>query len=129
MNIIEHLEGLVEGKIRIFKLVTRIIKLEAKLAGLSMYPLLINVCLLLITLTSLWLSAMLLLGYFFAQLFSNALLGIIIVLLFNLGFSFLLAKYLKSNLEKMSFKKTRAYFSSARQDEHEKLPKTTDCQN
>ncbi|WP_019217440.1 hypothetical protein [Legionella tunisiensis] len=105
MNIIEHVEGLVSGKIRIIKLVTRIIKLEAKLAGLSIYPLLLNVCLLLITLTTLWLSAMLLLGYLFTQLFGNTFLGIFIVLLFNLGFSFLLANYLRSNLEKMSFKK------------------------
>ena len=127
MNIIEHLEGLVSGKIRILKLVTRIMKLEAKLAGLSIYPLLINVCLLLITLTTLWLSAMLLFGYLLTQLVGNAFFGISIVLLFNLGFSFLLAKYLRSNLEKMSFKKTRAYF--ARQNTHEKLPKTTDCQN
>lgn len=124
MNLLEHLEGLVSGKLSIIKMVVDIAKLEARLAGLSVYPLLLTLCLLLIVSMSTWLVAMLLLGYCFKLVVDNPILVISFVLFINMGLFILLLNYLLFNLKKMSFEKTRAYFSEKESNQHDKLKKT-----
>ncbi len=126
MNPFEHLEGLVSGKLSIIKMVVDIAKLEARLAGLSIYPLLLTLCLLLIVLMSTWLAAMLLVGYGIKLALHNSIWAISSVLLINMSVLILLLNYLLFNLKKMSFEKTRAYFSEKESDHHEKLEKTSD---
>ena len=129
MKLFDQIEGLVSGKLNVIKTVVSLIKLEARLAGLSVYPLLINVCMLFIVLITVWLSTMLLLGYLSIMAFSNAITAILIVLLINIMVFIGLLKYLMFNLKNMSFEKTREYFAHKESDEHGKLEKTVDLQD
>ena len=127
MRLLEQIEGLASNFFGSLNAVLSIIKLEARLAGLSVYPLLLNVCMLFIILTTVWLSLMLLVGYLFTLLFVNIIIAIGLVTLLNIGLFILLLKYLQFNLGNMSFQKTRDYFSKKGKNEHDKLEKTSDC--
>ena len=129
MAFFEHLEGLVSSKLGILHTAIAMVKLEARLAGLSIFPLLLNVCFLFVVLITLWFTAMLLLGYFAIVAFGNNLLGVLLVFLFNLAVFFVLLNYLSFNLRKMSFEKTRKYFSTQAETQNESLEKTTDGSN
>ncbi len=129
MKIFEQIEGLASDCLGIVKTVISIAKLETRLAGLSVYPLLLNIGMLLIVLMTIWMSAMLGLGYFFTLTFGSAVMALIFVLLINVGFFILLLSYLKFNLKNMSFEKTREYFSKKRENENDKLKKTSHCSN
>jgi len=109
MNVLEELDGIVAGKLAVLKTFIALIRLESKLAGLSVYPLLLNICLLLIVLMTVWATGTLLLGYSFFLICHNVLIAIGIVFLLNLAVVFGLFKYLSSNLRQMSFEKTRQY--------------------
>ena len=124
MNLIEHLDGLLSGQLTIIKMVFSIAKLEARLAGLSIFPLFLTMVLLLTILMSTWLGVMLLLGLTFALLIDNFIAIIALVLFVNVGFFILLLSYLSFNLKKMSFERTRAYFSD--RERHDKQKKTVD---
>ncbi|WP_392536511.1 hypothetical protein [Legionella sp. 227] len=129
MEVFKQLEALVTAKISVIKTVWSLIRLEAKLAGLSVFPLLLNICMLFVVLITVWLSAMFLLGYFLFLASNRFLLSISLVLLLNVGFLLGLLKYLSYNLKSMSFPKSRAYFSQ-KSEEHEQLEKTdsgTNC--
>lgn len=117
----EQIEGLINSKISVFKTLFSIFKLEARLAGLSVYPLLLNVCMLFIVLFTLWLSTMLVIGYF-AMLFLHTLLqAVFFVILLNLILFFILIKFLTYNLANMSFEKTRACLSPKESSQDEQL--------
>ncbi|CEG56977.1 hypothetical protein [Legionella fallonii] len=117
----EHIEGLVNSKISVLKTLFSIFKLEARLAGLSVYPLLLNVCMLFVILITLWLSTMLVIGYL-AMLFLQTLLqATLFIILVNLILFFILLKYLTFNLSNMSFEKTRAYLSPKESSKDDKL--------
>lgn len=129
MAFFEHIEGLVSSKLGILHTALSMMKLEARLAGLSVFPLVLNVCFLLVVLVTIWLSAMLLLGYFTTVAFGNKLLGLLLVLFFNIVVFFLLLNYLTFNLKKMSFEKTRKYFSTHKEKQDASLEKATDSSN
>ena len=99
-------------------------KLEAKLAMLSVYPLIINVCMLLVILTSTWLALMGMLGYGLMLAFDSIILAMSGVLLVNGLVLGLLFGYLLFNLKNMSFAKTRAYLS---RDKDESKKTDDDC--
>jgi hypothetical protein len=82
-----------------------------RLAGLSVYPLLVNLCGLLIVLMTVWSLGMILLGYWFFFVFGDVVWSVVLLLLINMGLLFSLLYYLLFNLKKMSFEKTRHYFS------------------
>ncbi|CAM3064772.1 Uncharacterised protein [Legionella steigerwaltii] len=129
MEALKQLEALVAAKISVFKAVWYLIRLEARLAGLSVFPLLLNVCMLFVVLITVWLTAMFLIGYFAFWASHRFLLSISLVLLLNVGCLLGLLKYLSYNLKSMSFPKTREYFSQ-KSVEHEQLEKTdtgTNC--
>lgn len=129
MEALKHLEALISEKLSVIKTVFSIFLLEARLAGLSVSPLLINICFLLVILVTLWLSAMLLMGYFIFLTSNNFILSIAIVLFFNLVLFLGLLQYLSYNLKNMSFENTRAYFSKNKSMDHEKLQKADDTAN
>jgi len=124
MKILEHIEGLVSGKVAIFKMVMEIAKLETRLAGLSVYPLLINLSMLLIVLMATWLVTMVLMGYGLLLSFGSPVVAILSVLVLNMVLLGFLLNYLSFNLKKMSFEKTREFFSHTASDEHDQLEKT-----
>ena len=119
MNAIEHIEGLVSSKMCAIKTIVTIAKLEARLAGLSVLPLLLNVSLLVVVFLSIWLTTLLLIGYGAMILCGNILCAIVFVLFINLVLMFGLIKYLEFNLKNISFEKTRAYFSNNKDERHD----------
>jgi len=125
MKIIDHIAGLVSGKIDMMKSVMSIVKLETKLAALSIFPLIMNVCLLIVVLLSLWFSSMTLLGYTLIYIFKNIFLALGLLVILNLFFLIILHHGLMVNLRQMSFEKTREYFSKKEEDEHDRI-ETTD---
>lgn len=125
MNVLEHIEGLVSTKLQVFKTVISLIKLEARLAGLSIAPLILNICMLFVVFITVWLSTMFLVGYLTLIACNNLIISTLIVLFLNLGLLLGLYKYLGFNLKSMSFEKTRAYFSENESPHHDKLEKTS----
>ncbi|KTC90609.1 Uncharacterised protein [Fluoribacter dumoffii] len=123
MEALKQLEALVAAKISVIKTVWSLIRLEAKLAGLSVFPLILNLCMLFVVLIAVWVNAMLLIGYLVFFLSNHFLLSISLVFLINIGVLLGLVKYLSFNLKSMSFSKTREYFSQ-KSVEHGKIEKT-----
>ncbi len=119
MEILEEIAGLVAEKLGAFKTVIAIVKLETRLARLSVYPLLLNLCMLLIVSMGVWFSTMTLLGYFALLAFDNIMKAMMSILLLNVVFFIGLLKYLAFNLKNMSFEKTRAYLLNESDDEQE----------
>lgn len=126
MKILDHIEGLASSYMGVTKTVLSIIKLETRLAGLTIYPLILNICMLLIVLMTVWVSIMALIGYFMALAFGSTLIAISSILSINIVLLVILLFYLKYNLKNMSFEKTRAYFSAMGKNEHDKLTQTSD---
>lgn len=129
MEFFKQIEHLVSARIALVKMMFTVFKLEARLAGLSIFPLILTVCMLLIVLMSLWLCTSLLLGYGILLFSGNLLLSLLLVFFFNLCVLMGLAKYLTVNLKNMSFEKTRAYFSSNKSMDDEQLEKTAKSSN
>ena len=126
MKIFEHLEGLASSYVGVTKTVLSIIKLETRLAGLTVYPLIINTCMVLIVLMTIWVSLMCLIGFLILHAFGNPLMAMSCVLALNIALLLILHFYLNYNLKNMSFEKSRAYFSAIGKDEHDKLTKKSD---
>lgn len=128
MSLLEDIEGFVSGKLAIIQTVFSILKLETKLAGLSIFPLVLNLCFFLIVLSSSWITAMLLLGYgLFLALNSVFWAMVILILLHSLALLGLF-KYLLFNIKNMSFEKTRAYILK-RENGYDAATKTSDGRN
>lgn len=129
MSLFDQLEGLITAKIGAITDLLTLIKLEARLAGLSIFPLILNLCLLFVILISLWLTLMLLLGTGFYLLGHNLILAISGILFINLLAVWGLWRYLNFNLRNLSFIQTRAYFSSTESTTYDRIQKTTDSQD
>ncbi|STX28341.1 Uncharacterised protein [Legionella beliardensis] len=130
MKFIEHLEGLISSKIELAKGIWTLFKLEAKLAGLNIYPLFLNLALLPILLLTIWFSAMALVGYIVAVLSDYVWMGIVAILLLNAIILAIVVKRLITNARQMSFEKTRACFTSNKvRDAHELQKRTASADN
>lgn len=119
MKFLEHVDGFINGNLRLGKTILSLVKLEAQLAGLSIYPLLLNVCFLFIIGLATWCSLMALIGYFIFFFVDNGFLSIAAVLLINLIFLIIFLKNLQTHLKNMSFENTRAFFSGHKQNQME----------
>ena len=119
MAVLEQIEDLVSTKLAIIKTIFSIIKLETRLAGLSIFPLLMNICLFLIVLMGVWILLSLLAGYGILIIFQNVLISLLSVLFVNLIVLLILVKYLNYNLRNMSFEKTRAYLTNHKSTNNE----------
>lgn len=124
MEIFKQLEALVTAKLTIFKTVFKLVRLEAKLAGLSILPLVLSICMLLVLLMSTWMMISVLAVYGIVLLVNSYLAGFSIILLVNLCLSWAMFRYLNYNLNSMSFVKTRAYFSQKKRIYYESNQKT-----
>lgn len=129
MNILDEIISLVSEKIIVFKTVGTIIKLETRLAGLSIIPCLWSVGLLFLVVGGMWLLVQALLTYFFIEVFNNIPLGIFLTLSVNVGVFIILIYYIVYNLKRMSFEKTRAYLSHMERGRDESVEKTIDRRN
>lgn len=123
IEIIEHIEGLVSNKLSSIKVLMSLFRLEARLTALSVYPLILSVCLIFVVLITIWLSVMFLIGYLTVIYWHVPFLAICLVLLLNLIFFVVFLKCLLYNLNNMSFKKTRAYLSPNENKKYGKFKK------
>ncbi|MDP3706297.1 MAG: hypothetical protein Q8R24_10415 [Legionellaceae bacterium] len=112
MGVLGELEGLIVSKCGSIKTLMSMTKLEVRLARLSIFPLVINVCMLLVVLMVIWMTAMAALGYGIFLACHSIMAAFGSVLLFNLLMFGLLRRYLLFNIRKMSFEQTRKYFGS-----------------
>ena len=126
MNILDHLEGYFSQNLKIAKTFITLVKFEIRLAGLSIYPLVLNICMLFVILLSAWISMVVLIGYYLVSLmgFVGAISSIVLMNLFLL---FILLRYLSFNLRNMSFENTRNFLSK-KECEHE-LTKATETRD
>lgn len=125
MKIIEAFESLVSAKLGVIKGIVNIVRLEARLAELSIIPFLLSSILLLIVGMTCWISAMTLIGYGLFLAFDHFLYAIIAILILNLVCAIVLFRCLQSNLHKMSFGKTREIIADIEREHHEDLEKTS----
>ena len=116
MSVFNHLTGLVSSKLKQFNRFFTLAKLEARLAGLSLIHLLVNLCLGFIILTTLWLSAMAFIGVLLFQYLDSLWMSIGGVFLLNLAILALLATLMIRNIKDMSFEKTRRFFSHSKDE-------------
>jgi len=128
MKFFEHLEGYIAGQVKMGKTFFTLMKLETRLAGLSVFPLIITICMLLIILMTVWVLAMVLAQYGIVMLTGSPLIAISSALLFNLVLFAILLKYLSYNLKNMSFAKTRECLSKNKRIKNE-LEKAGDGKN
>lgn len=128
MEALKQVEHLVSTKLSVIKAVLSLMQLEARLAGLSVFPLLLNLCMLLIVLMTFWLSICILIGYEFLLASNNFPLALFLVFTLNLGVLWGLAKYLAFNIKNMSFEKTRSHIFQNK-DMDDECEKTTDRAN
>ncbi|MGL5742158.1 MAG: hypothetical protein ACRCXC_06235 [Legionella sp.] len=129
MEALKQLEALITAKISVIKTACSIIGLETRLAGLSVFPLVLNICMLFVVLITVWLTTMSLMGYFILLASKRFLLSFLIVLVLNVGLLVALLKYLFFNLKQMSFQKTREFFSQTKSLEYEQLEKADQATN
>lgn len=118
MTVIEEIESLVSSKIGAIKTMIDIVKLETRLAGLSIYPLILNVCMLFVVLITVWLSLMGTTFFILDSFVHNPIISILGVLGLNVLLLLGLLKYLSFNLRKMGFEKTREYILKMRVNNH-----------
>lgn len=111
MKIIEDLGELFIGKLNFLKALATLIRLEGRLAMLSILPLLFSLFALGMIVSTLWATCMLGIGYYITWIFSTVAYGFLSVLFLNIILFFILYKYLLYNIKQMSFEKTKHYFS------------------
>jgi membrane protein implicated in regulation of membrane protease activity len=128
MNLFSHVEGYASNSIGAVKTIFSIMKLEAKLASLSVLPLLLNLCTLFVVLITVWFSAMVFLSYGIFLASGYVWVALSAILLLNLILCVLLFRYLKYNLKSMSFEKTREYFSTGK-THYARIKKTAHGEN
>ncbi|WP_058388934.1 hypothetical protein [Legionella oakridgensis] len=124
MRIVDELLGLVSSKLEMIKTIIAIMKLETRLARLSVFPLLLNLCMLFVVLITLWWTAMCMLGYSVHLLYNNTIIAISSVLFLNLIVFILLLKYLQFNVKNMGFTKTREILFQHKDGHHHERPQT-----
>ena len=115
MRIIEELEGLVSNQLGVIKTCISITKLETRLGALSIGPLLMNLCFLLIGVISIWFAGMSILGYSLILITKSVIIALASIFIINSLILVIIYKRLQRNLKNMSFEKTRAFLSQGRE--------------
>lgn len=114
MNFVTHLEKLISAKKSLIKDTYALFVLEAKLAKLSVYPLILSFVMLLPLLISLWLLCTGLLGWgLLALVHHNVYLVLAILLVLHVLILVLLLRNCNNKLKTMSFAKTRSVLSAS----------------
>jgi hypothetical protein len=116
MKAIKDIEGLVSSNMGVIKALFSLMKLEARLAGLSLANILLTLMLLFVVILTAWECLFLLIGFALFQVFNSALIATAITLTLNLILLVGLIRYVMVNLKHASFEKTRKFFSQFTQD-------------
>ncbi|WP_133141078.1 hypothetical protein [Legionella quateirensis] len=115
----EHLEGYISEYLNLYKTFLALLKCEARLAGQSIYPLVLTICMIFVILLSVWFSTMILSGYYLFRVLGSFALTCSLILVVNVIILFVLMKYLSIHLKNMSFVNTREFFSNKEPNTHE----------
>lgn len=112
MNLLKAFEGLLFTRVSIFKSVCKLANLEIQLARLSIYPLIIWICLLIPVLSTLWLTILLGAGYGLQLLFKDLWITVSVLCLTQLGLILIIVGSIKKHLNRMKLSHTRDYLNS-----------------
>lgn len=121
MQALDELTGLFSSKIAVIKTLAAMVKLETRLAGLSIFPLLLNLCILIAVAMTLWFTGMILIGYGVHYLYNSMLLAIVSVFILNVILSIILIKFMLYNLRNMSFERTRKFLAQGKESNRDEL--------
>lgn len=119
IKVLEHLEGYISEYINLGKTFLSLVQYEARLAGQSIFPLVLNICMLFVILLSVWLSTLILSGYYLYRLLESLPLSCTVLLIVNAMFLAVLMRYLSINLKNMSFVNTREFLADKEPKKHE----------
>jgi hypothetical protein len=122
MKFLSHLEGFIFNRIRIIRDIFTLFKLEAELASLNLYPLLVNLLILLVFLFSSWSLIVVSLAYLILQLTEQIWTTIGILSLLHAILLIVAGKLLSKRVQQISFKNTRALLA---RDSYELKEKST----
>ncbi len=109
MQVFEEISELVSGKLKLYQTLAKMVKLEARLAGLSIFPMMMTLAILIVFCLSFWVSSLILLGYLLYQVFHSFLIAIVLVVILNVVSVALAIRALISNIKNLSFARTRKY--------------------
>ncbi|MCE3046102.1 hypothetical protein [Legionella sp. 16cNR16C] len=123
-NLFESITGLVSSKLESYKLLAKVFQLETRLAAMGVLPLIIHTVMFLIISMTLWLLVMSLVAYGLFYLLGSIALALLLVVVINLGIMYTIYRLALSNIRKMSFEKTREYFSHHPEDIHDEAETT-----
>ena len=123
MSVLKTLEELVISQFQIVKTIATLFKLEARLAKISIAPLIITTCLMLIILSCVWMIFMALVGVAVYTAIHNVLFALLIVLICNILALCLLCMMIRHNINSMGFEKTRAYFTQLKEPSQHDIQK------
>ncbi|WP_028387877.1 hypothetical protein [Legionella fairfieldensis] len=112
MKLIEELEGFFSSRIAIIKDFYVLAKLEASLAGQSIYPLILYLSVLMPLICAIWLTLMLTLGVVLFPFLESMVLILLIVLSLNVCFLIVIIQKIKKLLKEISFSRTRSCLTS-----------------
>ncbi len=131
MKVFEEIAQLISTKLNIGLSFFRLVGLEARLAGLSLVPLLCSLVGLIVIGLSAWLTLVAILFFAINMLLNNIMLSLTCLFLLNLLTLAILAKAMLYNVNNMSFKNTRKLLISRNENstQHEKTKAHTSHQD
>lgn len=123
MNLFNSVGGLISSRLGFAKDIFTLFRLEAKLAGLNLYSVLISIISSLVLLLSIWITVVILIGYLVLFLGGNIIVALFTVLLLNCLLLALILRLLAIRLKQMSFEKTRACLNNQPIKDNHELPR------
>lgn len=132
MEFFDHLEGLITSRVALAKDFFELLRLEASLAGITIYPLLICFAALITLTISFGLAFMVFIGYLIFVLTEQPLVAFATVLLLNLVMILFVLWSILRYLQQMSFAKTRKCLAGNQTRdnyEHKEKPTGLNCQD
>lgn len=132
IELIEQFEGIIVSKVNLLKDFYTLIKLEARLAGMNIIPLMVCFALLFALTLGFGLTFIALTGYLLFLLTGNILIVMGLLLVLMLGTMFVVARVALSCVRQMSFEKTRQCFAASQTGGHyveEKRASGIDCRD
>ena len=131
MSILTLFTDLVSKQMQSMRLCLKLARMEAQLARMTIFPLILNLCMIVLCVISLWCSMMGIVGYGLLLTLHNLMLAMGCVCLFNVLLFCLAMKWLSININRMSFEKTRQYLTSksteAVKNDIKEAGESTDC--
>jgi len=107
MKFLKHLEGIFSSKIAFINGIYKLFLMEAKLAELNLYPLLLSIALIVAALFGFLLIILSFLAYILFRITAQPLIVFAILIIINVLILYFLIRKLKVLLEQMSFRGTR----------------------